>query len=391
MPLRTLNIRLDFPYRIGFTRGAFHPENGMLASLMEQRKESRILVLMEEGLEQFYPELLPDIDRYFQNHAGNLIYTGCRAVPGGEAAKNTFSAWETILRHMVAAGIDRHSYTVAVGGGAFLDVAGFAAATAHRGIRLLRVPTTTLSQADSGVGVKNGINFMGQKNYLGTFAVPWATLNDFQFLHSQPLFLKRAGLAEVVKVAVVKDAAFFDWLEANAHALAACEQGVLEYAVQHSAMLHAEHIACSGDAFERGSSRPLDFGHWAAHYMETMSGYTLGHAEAVSVGMCLDILYSVRKGWLAAAEAERIFSVLQTLELPVFHPVLSRRSEDGLCEVLKGLEAFREHLGGRLTVLMLTGIGRGKDVHEIDAVLMADCIRDMEEGARCSGEGNTHL
>lgn len=168
---------------------------------MEQRPGGRVLVLMEEGLERFYPQLPAEIDRYFEKNAGELAYAGYRSVPGGEAAKTGFAAWEKALRHIVEAGIDRHSYIIAVGGGAFLDVAGFAAATAHRGIRLLRVPTTTLSQADSGVGVKNGINFMGQKNYLGTFAVAWATLNDFLFLHSQPLSLKRAGLAEVVKVA----------------------------------------------------------------------------------------------------------------------------------------------------------------------------------------------
>lgn len=385
MSLHTLNIRLDFPYRISFTHGAFQPENTALSSLLEQRPGGRVLVLMEEGLERFYPELPADIDRYFEKNAGELAYAGCRSVPGGEMAKTTFAAWETALRHMVEAGIDRHSYIIAVGGGAFLDVAGFAAATAHRGIRLLRVPTTTLSQADSGVGVKNGINFMGQKNYLGTFAVPWATLNDFRFLHSQPVPLKRAGLAEVVKVAVVKDASFFNWLEMNAAALAACEREALEYAVEHSALLHASHIARGGDAFELGSSRPLDFGHWAAHYMETMSGYTLGHAEAVSVGMCLDILYSVSKGWLPEKQAERIVSVLKTLELPVFHPLLSRRTEEGECEVLKGLEAFREHLGGHLTVLMLTGIGQGKDIHEIDAAVVEKCIREMEKGARYSG------
>lgn len=381
MSLHTLNIRLDFPYRTGFTRGAFLPENDALIGLMEQRPSGRILVLLEEGLEQFYPSLPADIDRYFTTNSGELHYAGCRSIPGGEIAKTTFSAWETALRHLVEAGIDRHSYIVAVGGGAFLDVAGFAAATAHRGIRLLRVPTTTLSQADSGVGVKNGINFMGQKNYLGTFAVPWATLNDFLFLHSQPRSLKRAGLAEVVKVAIVKDASFFAWLEKHAESLAACEKSALEYAVERSALLHAEHIAHSGDAFEMGSSRPLDFGHWAAHYMETMSGYTVGHAEAVAVGMCLDILYSVKQGWLPSAQAERIVAVLKALGLPVFHPLLPRRTADGKCEVLKGLEAFREHLGGHLTVLMLTDIGRGKDVHEIDTPLMEECIREMQVNA----------
>ncbi len=377
MSLHTLNINLNFPYRTGFTHGVFRPDNPMLADLIERRDGGRILVLLEEGLEQFYPGLAADIDRYFTCNAGLLTYTGCKTIPGGEAAKTDFTAWQKALRHIVEANIDRHSTIIAVGGGAFLDVAGFAATTAHRGIRLIRIPTTTLSQADSGVGVKNGINFMGQKNYLGTFAVAWATVNDFRFLHTQPLTLKRAGLAEVVKVAVVKDAAFFDWLEAHATNLAACEEKTLEYAVERSATLHAEHIAHGGDAFELGSSRPLDFGHWAAHYMETMSGYTLGHAEAVSVGMCLDIRYSVKLGWLSQADADRIIAVLTALGLPTFHPLLTQTAPDGVPEVLKGLNAFREHLGGRLTVLMLTAIGQGKDVHEIDPVLMTACISEM--------------
>lgn len=384
MSLHELEIRLDYPYRIGFTHDAFQPDNTALSSLLEQREGGRILVLLEEGLERIYKGLNDEIDRYFTVHAGKLTYTGLYSIPGGEASKTTFAAWEEALRVMVEAGIDRHSTVIAVGGGAFLDVTGFAAATAHRGLRLLRMPTTTLSQADSGVGVKNGINFMGQKNYLGAFAVPWATLNDFRFLHSQPVTLKRAGLAEVVKVAIVKDATFFDWLEAHAAALAACTPDVLEYAVERSAMLHAEHIAFGGDAFEAGSSRPLDFGHWAAHYLETMSGYTLGHAEAVSVGMCLDILYSVSKGWLEEAQARRISAVLQTLGLPVFHPLLARQGDGGRHEVLNGLDAFREHLGGRLTILMLTGIGRGRDVHEIDLSLMAECIRTMQQGSEAS-------
>ncbi len=377
MSLLSLNINLNFPYRTGFTHDVFCPDNDMLAGLMEQRDGARILVLLEEGLTPCYPALRANIDAYFTAKAGKLCYKGCKTVPGGEAAKNGFNAWECALRHIVEANIDRHSYIIAVGGGAFLDVAGFAATTAHRGIRLIRIPTTTLSQADSGVGVKNGINYMGRKNYLGAFSVAWATVNDFRFLHAQPLTLKRAGLAEVVKVAVVKDAAFFCWLEENAHALAACEGKTLEYAVERSATLHAEHIAHGGDAFELGSSRPLDFGHWAAHYMETMSGYTLGHAEAVAVGMCLDILYSVKLGWLTQTDAERIIAVLKALGLPTFHPLLTQTDAEGSLEVLKGLDAFREHLGGQLTVLMLTAIGRGADVHEIDPAIMTQCIAQM--------------
>lgn len=126
---------------------------------------------MEEGLERFYPQLPADIDRYFEKNAGELVYAGCRSVPG-EAAKTGFAAWEKALRHIVEAGIDRHSYIIAVGGGAFLDVAGFC--RRHRPPRhpaVAACPPLPFPRRIPGVGVKNGINFMGQKNYLGTFAV----------------------------------------------------------------------------------------------------------------------------------------------------------------------------------------------------------------------------
>ena len=249
--------------------------------------------------------------------------------------------------------LDRHSYLLAIGGGAFLDAVGFAAATAHRGVRLVRFPTTTLSQDDSGVGVKCAINAFGKKNWIGAFAVPFAVINDFRFLHSQPEETRRAGLIEAVKVALVKDREFFEWIEENLAALAALEPAALEACVEKSALLHARHIAEGGDPFETGSSRPLDFGHWAAHKLEALTSYHLSHAPAVAVGLALDTLYSSRAGLAPPALAGRVLSILHGLRLVTYHPALDWLDESGCRRVLDGLDEFREHLGGELTVLML--------------------------------------
>jgi 3-dehydroquinate synthase len=277
--------------------------------------------------------------------------------------------------------IDRHSYVVVIGGGAFLDVIGFAAATGHRGVRLVRFPTTTLSQDDSGVGVKNGINAFKKKNFIGTFAVPYAVVNDFQFLHTQPRLTRRAGLIEAVKVALVRDGEFFDWLEKNVSGLLSLDEAVLEEAVQRSAVHHARHIAQGGDPFELGSSRPLDYGHWAAHKLEQLTDFELSHGEAVSVGVALDTLYAAKIGLLEAVDAERVLKLIEGLELPIWHEALELKDPKGRRRVFNGLEEFREHLGGELTVLLLKKTGVGVDVHEIDESIWEECAEELKARA----------
>jgi 3-dehydroquinate synthase len=274
--------------------------------------------------------------------------------------------------------IDRHSYIMVIGGGAFLDVVGYAAATGHRGVRLVRFPTTTLSQDDSGVGVKNGINAFGKKNFIGAFAVPYAVVNDFQFLHTQPELTRRAGLIEAVKVSLVKDGEFFEWMEANAASLCALDEATLEEAVERSAIHHARHIALGGDPFELGSSRPLDYGHWAAHKLEQLTDFELSHGEAVSVGVALDTLYAAKVGLLSADDAERVLCVIEQLNLPLWHEALELLDSKGRRRVFNGLEEFREHLGGELTVLLLASLGKGIDVHEIEEGIWDDCAEELK-------------
>jgi 3-dehydroquinate synthase len=263
---------------------------------------------------------------------------------------------------------------------------GLAASTAHRGVRHVRIPSTTLSQDDSGVGVKNGINAFGKKNFIGTFCPPFAVINDFALLATLSPRDKRAGYIEAVKVALIRDAEFYEALEADAFKLREFEPQAMKRLIFRSAELHLNHIATSGDAFEFGSARPLDFGHWAAHKLEQLSEYRIRHGEAVAVGIALDVIYSRRKGFLDDASAERILRLIELLGFDLFASELTHEDADGSLIVLNGLEEFREHLGGELTITLLRGIGQGFEVHEMDREVVEQSIHELESRQRDRGE-----
>ncbi|MGC6567459.1 MAG: 3-dehydroquinate synthase [Akkermansiaceae bacterium] len=374
------DIQVSFRHRIRFTREAFSPGNSLLAELLETRGHSKALVFVENGLREFFPDLEGQIQDYFAEVAG-IRLTGVEWLDGAEDAKRDDQVYQAAMSAIERHHIDRHSYILVIGGGAFLDVIGYAAATGHRGVRLVRFPTTTLSQDDSGVGVKNGINAFGKKNFIGSFAVPFAVVNDFAFLHTQPEKTRREGLIEAVKVALVKDGEFFDWIEAHTKELRDLNEQALEEAVQRSAILHARHIAQGGDPFELGSSRPLDYGHWAAHKLEQLTDFELTHGEAVSVGVALDTLYASKVGLLDAESAARVLKVIVELDLPLWHEALDLRDPQGRRRVFNGLEEFREHLGGELTVLLLKAPGQGIDAHEIDEAIWDGCADELKDQA----------
>ena len=304
------------------------------------------------------------------------------AVPGGEQVKNELFFVEQMQRQVFEHAIDRHSYVIAVGGGALLDAVGLVAATTHRGVRLIRVPTTVLAQDDSGVGVKNGVNLYGVKNFCGTFAPPFAVLNDIDLLTPLSERDKIAGMAEAVKVALIRDGDFFAWLERNADDLITFERAALAAMIRRCAELHMRQIAHGGDPFETGSARPLDYGHWSAHKLESLTKHHLRHGEAVAIGIALDARYSVLAGLLPAGQDERICALLEHLGFRLWHPALEARRPDGSLAVLEGLREFREHLGGELTVTLLADIGRGLEVHEIDEARMLAAMSWLKQRER---------
>jgi len=373
-------IQLSIKHRVRFTKGSFEASNKMLEEVLETNGHAKVLVFLEKNVAEAFPLLAKKVKEYFIAAAG-LECTSVRVLVGAEECKRNENvlraAWDAVEEDK----IDRHSYIIAIGGGAFLDVIGFAAATAHRGCRFVRFPTTTLSQDDSGVGVKNGINAYGKKNWIGAFAVPYAVINDFNFLYTQSEDVCRTGLVEAIKVALVRDGSFFHWLEDNAELLSQLRPAVLEEAVERSAMLHAEHIAQGGDPFETGSSRPLDYGHWAAHKLEQLTKFELSHAEAVSVGVALDTIYSWKTGRLTKQQAERVINLLLKLKMPIWHDSFEYRDSHNNRRVFAGIEEFREHLGGELTVMMLKDIGVGEDVHELDVEILEwamDWLNDFQ-------------
>jgi 3-dehydroquinate synthase len=373
------SFAVRYGYDVIFTRDVFEPGNAALRDVMVDDREGGVpdlAVFIDAGVVGSIPGLPRLIERYALTHRQHFRLLGSPAlVPGGERLKNDPDAIRQIQSQLVESGIDRHSYAMAVGGGAMLDVVGYAAATVHRGLRHIRVPTTTLSQADSGVGVKNGVNFMGKKNMLGTFAPPYAVINDSRFLESQPRRECVSGLAEAVKVALIRDADFFVWLEQNAARLRERDLSALSVAVRRCAELHMAQIANGGDPFERGSARPLDYGHWSAHKLETLSDYQLLHGEAVAIGIALDTRYAVQMGMLAHGCDTRVCGLFETLGFRLWHPALEMPGATAHPHpVLNGLREFQEHMGGQLTLIMLSAIGRATEVHEIREDVMLEAI-----------------
>jgi 3-dehydroquinate synthase len=367
---------VPYHYPVAFMRGLFDPAKGLFAEIVagdEANKRHRCFFIIDEGLADL--DLDQKIAAYFDAHSEKLeLIAAPMRVPGGEVVKKDLAHVERMQSAIHTHAIDRHSYVIAIGGGAVLDAVGLAAATSHRGVRHIRIPTTVLSQNDSGVGVKNAVNFKGIKNYIGTFAPPWAVLSDFDFLKSLPRAERVAGISEAVKVALIRDRDFYLWLEENVDALATFQPQAEEYMVRRSAELHMHQIAQGGDPFEMGSARPLDFGHWSAHKLEALTNHHVRHGEAVAIGIALDARYSVLSGLLPEGEDERVVVLLETLGFRIFHPALESRDASGRLALLVGLDEFQEHLGGELTITLLSELGTGFEVHSMDGEIVQQSL-----------------
>jgi 3-dehydroquinate synthase len=374
------SIQVGWQLRVFFTEDVFAPNNLVLKNALAAAAPRKVLVVLEDSLSQALPQLERQIENYFSAHVAQLpLVCPPIVIKGGEPSKNSPAIVTEILSQIDRHHIDRHSYLIAIGGGALLDVAGFAAATAHRGVRHVRIPTTTLSQADSGVGVKNGINAFGKKNFIGTFTPPFAVINDFKLIATLGPDDMRTGYVEAVKVACIRDKNFFEEIECDAEKLAAFEPSTMKRLIRRCAELHLDHIATSGDPFETGSSRPLDFGHWAAHKLEQLSGFQIRHGDAVAIGIALDVIYSRNIGLLDAKSAGRILDLLAQLGFELFANELLDAGSDGNLQILAGLNEFREHLGGELTITLLKEIGRGFEIHEMNPVKIVEAIHELRD------------
>lgn len=376
----TQSFSIKFEYPIYFTSAIFQTDNRLLDDYLQQSSNiglvSKIMFAIDEGVMIATPDLIINIREYFAACNTVNLVPEILIIAGGETAKNDEAYFNQVLEAVNKHGIDRHSYIATIGGGAVLDMVGYAAAVAHRGIKHIRIPTTVLSQNDSGIGVKNGINYFSKKNFLGTFVPPVAVFNDKKFLETLSMRDWRSGISEAVKVALLKDGVFFNWISNNVTALVDRDMEAMNYLIWRCAQLHMQHIA-GNDPFESGSSRPLDFGHWSAHKLEYLTNFEVRHGEAVAFGIALDTVYSNLSGRLADEQTERILRTLSNLGFPVSHPLLQVQGDES--PIISGLEEFREHLGGRLTIMLLTDIGEGEEVHKIDIELLKQAGARLNE------------
>lgn len=363
---QSIDISFSVPqvHRLRFTHDILSEDRQVLLDLLESPAEqpARVQVWCDENVAAARPELQQRIDALLASEPERVRRASrMQIVPGGEAVKNDIHILERMLKVFNAAELDRWSYVIAIGGGAMLDAVGFAAAIAHRGIRLIRLPTTTLAQADSALGVKNGVNLFQKKNWIGSFCTPWAVVNDTALLSTLPTRDFRCGFAESVKVALLKSSELLDTICADAKKIDDRQMDSALPIIRETALCHLRHITQGGDPFEQLEARPLDYGHWSAHKLETMTNFEMRHGEAVAIGVAIDTVYSARTLGLRDESVRKVLQCLADLGFSLNHPALANREE-----LRQGLEEFRQHLGGRLTLTMLQQVGQPIEIHEVD-------------------------
>jgi 3-dehydroquinate synthase len=294
-------------------------------------------------------------------HAGSLPRAPIVEIGLGESSK-TLQSVEQLYQRFLEIGLERDSWVVAVGGGIVCDVAAFAAATWLRGVRVGLLPTTLLAQSDAGVGGKNGVNFAGLKNQIGTVRQPRFVLCDPRFLKTLPLEELRNGLAEVVKSAAIADANLFDFLEANAEALLRFDAAALGRAVADSLAVKLRIVG--RDELETGERRLLNFGHTLGHAIEASAG--VRHGEGVAVGMSFAARLSEKRGLLATGIAQRLEALLARVGLPT-------RWQGEPAALTRAIARDKKRAGSVIHMALLARIGEGRvepvEIVEIESAL----------------------
>ncbi len=371
------NTNLSINYPVCFERDIFSmPVKPFWFDLTKADEKADAIFYVDENVMNLHSKLECQISEFVNSFSGISKFKIKTVLPG-ESLKNDFSSVMKIVDELVEEKLCRHSYVFIIGGGATLDAVGFAASITHRGIRQIRIPTTVLSQDDSAVGVKNGINYKNLKNLLGTFYAPHAVVCDSNFLTTLSNRDWIAGVSEAYKVAVIKDADFLNILIQNAEKVTSRDMDFMEKLIQRSAEIHLNHIKNGGDPFEMGSSRPLDFGHWSGHKLEIMSGNSLRHGEAVAIGIALDLSCCVELEFITEADAKPVIEGMKRSGLPVWSELLEKKADNGL-EIIEGLQEFREHIGGTLTLTMPKPLGTQTEIHDLSEEVITNALNRLK-------------
>lgn len=339
--MKTLTVDLDqrsYPIYIGSDL-IDHPELFEACS-----KASSIYIVTNTTVAPLYAERLSKTLATFGKSVRTIT------LPDGESFKD-WKNLQTIFDELLKHGADRQTVLVALGGGVIGDMTGFAAASFMRGIRFIQVPTTLLSQVDSSVGGKTGINHPLGKNMIGAFHQPVAVVADLNTLKTLPPRELSAGLAEVIKHGAIADASFLDWIEANTNALLACDIEVMSHAVLRSCEIKSAVV--SADEREGGVRATLNFGHTFGHAIEAGMGYGEWlHGEAVACGMVMGAKLSCLLQKITQADVDRLTRIIHAMHLPITAPKFGAERYIELMQVDKKAE------GGQIRYVLLEQIGK---------------------------------
>ncbi len=355
----------SYPILIGSGVAASAPQH-----LMQVLPGTRFAIVADWALSAY----AHDLERRLLEH--DLLLGEICFVAPGEGSK-CFSELERVCNALLDLGLERRHAVIALGGGVIGDLAGFAASIVKRGVRLVQMPTTLLAQVDSSVGGKTGINTRHGKNLIGSFHQPSLVLTDLATLETLPLREFRAGYAEVVKYGVLGDSAFFDWLESNGARVFSRDSDALTYAILRSCQMKAEIVG--RDELEKGDRALLNHGHTFGHAVEAWAGYSgeLLHGEGVALGIVLAAKFSESQGLCGASVAARIKDHLAEFGLPVdfesLHAQVGR--SPGLEELLAFMEQDKKVTDGKMTLVLLRGLGEAFISHDVPR----DAIRDFLE------------
>ena len=354
---QTLQVALDsraYPIHIG--RGLLQNVELILPHL----KRKQVAIVTNTTVAPLYLEMLAKPLR----DAGISVIE--IVLPDGEVYKNS-DTLNQIYDALLQNRCERSTTLIALGGGVIGDLTGYAAATYLRGVPFIQIPTTLLSQVDSSVGGKTGINHTLGKNMIGAFYQPKLVLADIDTLQTLPKRELSAGIAEVIKYGLIRDADFFDWLETNIEKLMALDEAVISYAIYRSCKNKAEVVAA--DEHEAGERALLNLGHTFGHAIENAMGYGVWlHGEAVAAGTMLAADLSQRMGWLNETEYKRIHALLSSSSLPLKAPKL------GADKYLDLMQSDKKVADGKIRLVLQQGIGKAVITSDYDVNMLKQTL-----------------
>lgn len=362
--IKTLTIQLQdrsYPIYIG---------EGLLSQIQfiePHLKQKRVVIVTNTTVAPLYLDL---VQSTLKQHD---IKTSSIVLPDGESYKNQ-ETLNLIYDALLKEKCDRNSTLIALGGGVIGDMTGYAAATYLRGVPFIQIPTTLLSQVDSSVGGKTGINHPMGKNMIGAFYQPRCVIADISTLKTLPPREFSAGMAEVIKYGLIRDASFFDWLEKNIHGLMLQNSSLLIEAIERSCQNKADVVEM--DEHESGVRATLNLGHTFGHAIENAMGYGVWlHGEAVATGMVMAAHLSKLMGWLKDSEFDRIVKLLKEAKLPIDPPPID---ED---QYMHLMSMDKKVVDGKIRLVLQKGIGEAVITSDYDQKHLKTTLQNLKFSA----------